>query len=186
MRRPPRRIGCCVSSSRSSERRSRGRPTRSRSARRSSAIEPYLDIQRIRFADWLTIDYQVDDAAVDCLLPRFVLQPLVENAIRHGLSGRSAAGRIEISATVHRGYAHRSRHRQRRRIRWRAGRRLAAGLDSSNVRDRLAILYGDDDRLRLASSESGGAVAELTIPVRRRNHEHRAAIVRRTTITRPS
>src|SRR3954470_15191914 len=66
-------------------------------------MEPYLDIQRIRFADWLTIDYHVDDAAVDCLLPRFILQPLVENAIRHGLRGRRAAGRIDISATVENG-----------------------------------------------------------------------------------
>ncbi len=131
-------------------------------------IEPYLDIQRIRFADWLTIDYQVQDAAVDCLLPRFILQPLVENAIRHGLSGRSAAGRIQISANVHQGTlivrvsdngvgldgALPSNGR---------------GIGLANVRDRLAILYGDDDRLRLASSETGGAVAELTIPVRRRN-----------------
>jgi len=131
-------------------------------------IEPYLDIQRIRFADWLTIDYQVDDAAVDCLLPRFILQPLVENAIRHGLSGRSAAGRIQISASVHQGTLIVGVTDN--------GVGLDGALPSSgrgiglaNVRDRLAILYGDDDRLRLASSESGGAVAELTIPVRRRH-----------------
>jgi len=131
-------------------------------------IEPYLDIQRIRFADWLTIDYQVQDAAVDCLLPRFILQPLVENAIRHGLSGRSAAGRIQISANVHQGTLI---------VRVSdngvgldgAAPSSGRGIGLANVRDRLAILYGDDDRLRLASSETGGAVAELTIPVRRRN-----------------
>jgi hypothetical protein len=44
------------------------------------------------------------------------------------------------------------------------------GIGLANVRDRLAILYGDDDRLRLTSSESGGAIAELTVPVRRRTH----------------
>jgi hypothetical protein len=131
-------------------------------------IEPYLDIQRIRFADWLTIEYHVDDAAVDCLLPRFVLQPLIENAIRHGLIGRSSAGTIDIKASVR-------------------GETLVvrvadngAGLDSSasptghgiglaNLRDRLAILYGDGDHLRLSSGgSSGGAVAELAIPVRQR------------------
>ena len=130
-------------------------------------IEPYLDIQRIRFADWLTIDYQVEDAAVDCLLPRFILQPLVENAIRHGLSGRSAAGRIQISASVHEGTL---------TVRVSdngvgfdgAAPSSGRGIGLANVRDRLAILYGDDDRLRLGSSETGGAVAELTIPVRRR------------------
>jgi two-component system, LytTR family, sensor kinase len=131
-------------------------------------IEPYLDIQRIRFADWLTIDYHVDDAAVDCLLPRFVLQPLIENAVRHGLIGRSSAGTIDITASVRGGTLF---------------VRVAdngAGLDASassarrgiglaNVRDRLAILYGDGEHLRLSNSAgTGGAVAELVIPVRRR------------------
>lgn len=131
-------------------------------------IEPYLDIQRIRFADWLTIEYRVDDAAVDCLLPRFILQPLVENAIRHGLSGRSAAGRIDISANVHEGslivrVGDNGVGFERAPIS--SGR----GIGLSNVRDRLAILYGDDDRLRLTTSDLGGTVAELRIPVRRRD-----------------
>jgi len=131
-------------------------------------IEPYLDIQRIRFADWLTIEYHVDDAAVDCLVPRFVLQPLVENAIRHGLSRRSAAGTIEIAARMERdsllvrvadngvGLDARSAA---------SGR----GIGLSNVRDRLRILYGDDDRLRLSAGRAGGTIAELTIPARRRD-----------------
>jgi LytS/YehU family sensor histidine kinase len=131
-------------------------------------IEPYLDIQRIRFADWLTIDYRVDDAAVDCLLPRFILQPLVENAIRHGLSGRSAAGRIQISATVdHSSLIVRVTDNG---VGFDAARpSTGRGIGLANVRDRLAILYGDDDRLSLTSSDGGGAVAELTIPVRRRS-----------------
>jgi hypothetical protein len=130
-------------------------------------IEPYVDIQRIRFADWLTIDYHVQDGAADCLVPRFVLQPLIENAIRHGLSGRRSAGTIEISAAVANGSLI---------------VRVAdngVGLDApstssgrgiglANVRDRLRILYGDDERLRLTSNEAGGAVAELRVPARRR------------------
>jgi two-component system LytT family sensor kinase len=131
-------------------------------------IEPYLDIQRIRFADWLTIDYHVDEAAVDCLLPRFVLQPLVENAIRHGLSGRSAAGHIDISATVEGGSL------LVRVIDNGVGLDAAStsagrGIGLGNVRDRLAILYGDDNLLNLSDNSSGGTIAELTIPVRRRS-----------------
>lgn len=130
-------------------------------------IEPYLDIQRIRFADWLTIEYHVDDAAVDCLLPRFILQPLVENAIRHGLSGRRAAGRIEISATMDDGAL------LVRVVDNGVGLEAASaytgrGIGLANVRDRLAILYGDDDRLRLENGPTGGTVAELRIPARRR------------------
>jgi sensor histidine kinase YesM len=130
-------------------------------------IEPYLDIQRIRFADWLTIEYRVEDDAVDCLVPRFVLQPLVENAIRHGLSGRHAAGTIEISARVEQGslvvcVADNGVGLDARSAA--AGR----GIGLSNVRDRIRILYGNDDRLRLSAGPAGGTIAELRIPARRR------------------
>jgi sensor histidine kinase YesM len=130
-------------------------------------IEPYLDIQRIRFADWLTIDYSIADDTVDCLVPRFVLQPLIENAIRHGLSGRSAAGTIEIAASL-KGDLLVVRVMDNgvglENVQPSTGR----GIGLTNVRDRLRILYGSDDALRLASSDSGGAVSELRIPARRR------------------
>ncbi|HTE45955.1 MAG TPA: sensor histidine kinase, partial [Gemmatimonadaceae bacterium] len=142
-------------------------------------IEPYLDIQRIRFADWLTIGYHVDEAAVDCLLPRFVLQPLVENAIRHGLSGRSVAGHIDIMATVE------NASLLVRVIDNGVGLDAASasagrGIGLSNVRDRLAILYGDDDLLRLADNSTGGTIAELTIPARRRDDAAPANVERST------
>ncbi len=130
------------------------------------ALEPYLDIQRVRFADWLTIEYDIGDPAVDCLVPRFVLQPLVENAIRHGLAGRSAAGTIRIRAAVENdelvlrvsddgvGLARAARP--------------GHGIGLANVRERLSILYGDD-RLRLLDGSSGGGVtAEVRVPRARR------------------
>ena len=128
------------------------------------ALEPYLDIQRVRFADWLMIEYDVADTAVDCLVPRFVLQPLVENAIRHGLAGRSAAGTIRIRAAVENddlmvcvsddgvGLARAAR----------PGR----GIGLANVRERLSILYGND-RLRLLDGP-GGVTAEVRVPRERR------------------
>jgi signal transduction histidine kinase len=128
------------------------------------ALEPYLDIQRVRFADWLTIEYDIGDPAVDCLVPRFVLQPLVENAIRHGLAGRSAAGTIRIGATVENddlvlrvsddgvGLARAARP--------------GHGIGLANVRERLSILYGDD-RLRLLDGPSG-VTAEVRVPRARR------------------
>ncbi len=133
-----------------------------------AGIEPYLDIQRIRFADWLTIDYRIDDHAVDCMVPRFVLQPLIENAIRHGLSGRHAAGTIEISATV-------IANTLVVRVADNgvglvgAGSVRGRGIGLANVRDRLRILYGDDESLTLTSNDDGGAVSELRIPARQRS-----------------
>jgi hypothetical protein len=116
----------------------------------------------------LTIEYRVDDAAVDCLVPRFVLQPLVENAIRHGLSGRNAAGTIEIAAHADQGslvvcVADNGVGLDARSAA--AGR----GIGLSNVRDRIRILYGNDDRLRLSAGPAGGTIAELRIPARRRD-----------------
>jgi sensor histidine kinase YesM len=132
-------------------------------------IEPYLDIQRIRFADWLTIEYHVDDAAVDCLLPRFILQPLVENAIRHGLSGRSAAGRIDISATVDADSLIVRVSDNGVGLDANVSSSAGRGIGLANVRDRLAILYGDDNRLSLSRGANGGAVAELRVPARKRD-----------------
>jgi signal transduction histidine kinase len=128
------------------------------------ALEPYLDIQRVRFADWLTIEYDIDDAAVDCLVPRFVLQPLVENAIRHGLAGRSAAGSIRIRASVeHDDLVVRVSDDG---VGLTRSTRPGRGIGLTNVRERLSILYGDD-RLRLVDG-SAGVTAEVRVPRERR------------------
>ena len=141
------------------------------------AIEPYLDIQRLRFPDWLRISYDVAGDTLDCLVPRFVLQPLVENAIRHGLTGRVAAGCIEISSRIADG-----------RLTLRVAdngvglrqvvTRPGYGIGLTNVRDRLATLYGAGEQLRLFDAPGGGAVAEVVLPARRATeHVPRAAVV---------
>jgi hypothetical protein len=130
------------------------------------AIEPYLDIQRLRFPDWLRIDYDVAGDTLDCLVPRFVLQPLVENAIRHGLTGRVAAGCIEIAASV----------RNERLVLRVADNgvglrqvpsRPGYGIGLNNVRERLTTLYGAGEQLKLLDAQGGGAIAEVTLPARR-------------------
>jgi two-component system, LytTR family, sensor kinase len=131
------------------------------------ALEPYLDIQRVRFADWLTIEYDIGDSAVDCLVPRFILQPLVENAIRHGLAGRSAAGTIRIRAAVENGDL--VLRVSDDGVGLARAARPGHGIGLANVRERLSILYGDD-RLRLFDGPSGGGVtAEVRVPRARRN-----------------
>jgi hypothetical protein len=129
------------------------------------AVEPYLDIQRLRFADWLRLDYQIDDRCVDCLVPRFVLQPLIENAIRHGLRGRDRPGTIEISASVDDGSLVIRVSDDGVGLGRATGNGHGIGL--ANVRERLRILYGGDDRVRLTDS-APGTVAEIRVPMRRR------------------
>ncbi len=63
-------------------------------------LSHYLAIERLRFADWLVIEEEVDDEARDALVPPFVLQPLVENSVHHGLVDRTARGRITIRAGI--------------------------------------------------------------------------------------
>jgi signal transduction histidine kinase len=62
-------------------------------------VERYLDIQRVRFGDRLQVDMRIDPAARDARVPTLILQPLVENALRHGLAPRAAAGLLTIAAT---------------------------------------------------------------------------------------
>jgi two-component system LytT family sensor kinase len=141
------------------------------------AIEPYLDIQRLRFPDWLRISYDVAGDTLDCLVPRFVLQPLVENAIRHGLTGRVAAGCMEISSRIAGG-----------RLILRVAdngvglrqvvTRPGYGIGLTNVRERLATLYGAGEQLRLFDAPGGGAVAEVELPARRATeHAPRNAVL---------
>jgi len=61
-------------------------------------IKKYLAIEEVRFSDRLQIDWSIDAALLDALVPEFILQPLVENAVRHGIGKLSDTGVIEIKA----------------------------------------------------------------------------------------
>ena len=64
-------------------------------------VNLYLEIERTRFEDRLQVEFDIDSDALDALVPYMVLQPLVENAIRHGIANRTASGLIQISAKRH-------------------------------------------------------------------------------------
>ncbi|MEO8563243.1 MAG: histidine kinase [bacterium] len=123
------------------------------------ALEPYLEIQRLRFADWLTISRHATPEALRVYVPRMILQPLVENAIRHGLAGRTERGHIAIGASLD-------------------GRSLClevsdngvglgtpsamvSGIGLRNLTNRLRTLYGDGGRVVLRRAPGGGAVTEV-------------------------
>ena len=128
----------------------------------------YLEIERIRFRDRLTTSIEVDPRVLDCRVPNLILQPIVENAIRHGVSQRAAAGRIEVRA-VGAGQTLRLEVRDN-------GRGLPEGADAArgtkggvglaNTRARLQQLYGAGYRFDLSNAPAGGAVVTLEIPLR--------------------
>ena len=124
----------------------------------------YLEIERIRFHDRLTTRLDVDPQVLDCCVPNLILQPVVENAIRHGVAPRSAPGHVEIRA---------ERHGNCLRLQVRdngAGlvdnsrRSSTGGVGLSNTRARLSQLYGAAHHFELANDPRGGAIATIEIP----------------------
>lgn len=127
-------------------------------------LDDYLTIESARFADRITIHVEVDEQAADVLVPSFLLQPLVENAIRHGVGPRLSGGRVHVSA-VRNGTALTLQVRD-------DGLGLHpdwdfdthAGIGLTNLKSRLEHLYGHDGLLSIAPIASGGVEVRVTIP----------------------
>jgi sensor histidine kinase YesM len=126
-------------------------------------LELYLSIEQVRFQDRLKIEIAADPAALDAQVPHMGLQPLVENAIRHGIGRSSAAGKIRIGACRVNGTLEVTVQDD--------GPGLppddsgqSGGIGLANTRARLHRLYGDAARLTLANGEHGGAVATMLVP----------------------
>jgi LytS/YehU family sensor histidine kinase len=125
-------------------------------------LDLYLDIERVRFADRLTVEFSVDPGAMDALVPPLVLQPLVENSLRHGIAQNEGPGSVHVVAT-------------------RDGATVVidvidsgggmttngngTGVGLTNVRQRLDALYGRERAsIELSQNASGGARARIRVP----------------------
>jgi len=131
-------------------------------------LKCYLEIEQIRFQDRLTTHLDIEPQSLDTPVPNLILQPIVENAIRHGIAPRATPGRIEISA-------HRKNGTLRLRVRdngpglsvnQTATQPSKEGLGLANTRARLHKLYGDAHRFELANDPEGGLIVTLEIPSR--------------------
>jgi LytS/YehU family sensor histidine kinase len=128
-------------------------------------LQLYLAIEQVRFQDRLRVEIAVDPETLDAAVPYMALQPIVENAIRHGIGRRSAAGSIAISSLCEDG---------RLEIRVEDdGPGLAAasgapgcGIGLANTRERLRQLYGDTARLTVENGPAGGVAATMILPYR--------------------
>jgi sensor histidine kinase YesM len=127
----------------------------------------YLEIQQIRFSDRLVVERQIDADALNALVPSLLLQPLVENAVVHGVAQSAGAGRILLRAAKDGldlqllvldsgpGFPTSALHE---------------GIGLANTRERLAQLYGDRQRLSWSNRHPGAAV-EITLPFREAQQE---------------
>jgi signal transduction histidine kinase len=129
-------------------------------------LDRYLEIEQTRFADRLQVEKEVEPETERALVPYLILQPLVENAIRHGIEPREDTGRLAIRA-------HRSNGTLQLRVSDNGaglpeekGTPLREGIGLSNTRSRLQHLYGDGYRLELVSAPGGGLEARIDIPYR--------------------
>ncbi|HKG95416.1 MAG TPA: histidine kinase [Gemmatimonadaceae bacterium] len=132
--------------------------------RELEVLRHYLDIQLIRFEDRLTVDMDVDPAAMRGLVPNLLLQPLVENAIRHGIAPRAAPGRVLVRA--HRGNGILRLVVADDGVGPRGSQPPVEGTGLGNTRARLQHLYGPHHRYSAGPGERGGFVVEVEVPYR--------------------
>jgi LytS/YehU family sensor histidine kinase len=120
----------------------------------------------VRFGDRLQVSSRVSDAARTAAVPVLLLQPLVENAIQHGVSRRAGTGRIDIDAHTTNDRLLITIHDDGEGVSDAAlGGRERVGL--GNTRARLEALYASDHRLSLANAPQGGAELTVDLPLRR-------------------
>lgn len=128
-------------------------------------VRQYLAIEEMRFSDRLKPIFEIDPGVLSAAVPEFLLQPLVENAIRHGLAQRVTATLLRIEAR---------REGDELVIRviddgpgpGGGGAEWSEGVGLGNTRERLATLYGDKASLELRSTPEGGTAAIVRMPYR--------------------
>ena len=131
-----------------------------------AAVDEYLDIEVIRFGPRLTVKKAVDADTLDVIVPSLLLQPLVENCIKHGFARKVGPGTITLRSRRERGLAiievqdnGLGISEERLQI------ALTSGIGLSNVHERLRVLYGAAGRLVLTGSPGKGACARVEIPL---------------------
>lgn len=127
-------------------------------------LERYLEIQRIRFQGHLDVEEDIPATTRKALVPNLILQPLVENAIKHGASQIEGMGRILIRARRDGNRLHVSVHDNGPGLSANTGDGAPKGFGLRNTQERLESLYGEDQELALFPSEKGGLVAQISLP----------------------
>ncbi|PYP76048.1 MAG: histidine kinase [Gemmatimonadetes bacterium] len=133
--------------------------------RELALLDLYVDIVKVRFQDRLIVDIRIDDTVLDALVPTFILQPLVENAVKHGVERRTEGGRVTVEGrrdgdalvlcVINDAPAEPP-------VAASSGQRTGVGI--RNTRARLEQLYGARQRFTLERNTARGVVAEVRLP----------------------
>jgi sensor histidine kinase YesM len=119
----------------------------------------YLDIERVRFMDRLKVERQIEEDTLDAMVPTLILQPLVENALKHGVGTRAGGGTMWIRAQRRNGTLSVEVEDEG----W-PPREVQEGVGLSNARARLVTLYGERQRLWIDQGASGGFRVSMELP----------------------
>jgi len=129
-------------------------------------LRGYLEIERVRFHDRLTVRMEIEPETLDARVPNLILQPIVENAIHHGIVARATAGRIEIHARRNNGTLclQVKDNGPGLASSLESSSKLRGGVGLSNTRARLEHLYGAAHRFEMSDATGGGLQVTLEIP----------------------
>jgi signal transduction histidine kinase len=136
-------------------------------------LELYLGIQQMRFPDRLRVEMCVAPDTLDALVPNLILQPLVENAVRHGVAPRAASGTVGVRSEREDGLLWLTVYDDGPGLKDSRQAARAGGIGLSNTRARLEQLYGAGHRFGVRNREGGGVEAVVAIPFRRAGGEGR-------------
>jgi two-component system, LytTR family, sensor kinase len=128
-------------------------------------LERYLQIQEVRFAGRLKLDIQIPDELRKAQIPSLILQPLAENAIKHGIAQRAQGGEVRVAASRSNGLLHLSVYNDGPLLDPN-GTAVKDGIGLSNLRRRLNLLYGYDCDLRLENHGLSGVQVTVALPYR--------------------
>jgi sensor histidine kinase YesM len=127
-------------------------------------LKRYLEIQQVRLGDRLNVHFEVAPETMDARVPNLLLQPLVENAIRHGIAPFSKPGEIHIHASRENGLLCLRIADNGPGLPASAPPGAPDGIGLANTRARLQQLYGEAHRFELRNGAARGVVAEVRIP----------------------
>ena len=126
-------------------------------------LQRYLDIQKVRFGERLQVSVDIPSDLLRAQVPTLLLQPLVENAIKHGIAKRVAGGAVRVAGACHDSRLCLSVYNDGPNLPtdWEAGQ---SGVGIRNLRTRLQILHGSDSELQLTRANSAGVEVLVTLP----------------------
>jgi two-component system LytT family sensor kinase len=128
-------------------------------------LERYVDIQKARFSDRLAVGISIDEAAMEARIPNLLLQPIVENAILHGIAQKAGVGRVDVCGHVKDGRLHLEVRDDGPGLE-NGLRRTKEGIGLTNTRERLAKIYGAAGHLSLRSEPGRGVTVQIVLPCR--------------------